>query len=97
VTVPQTRHPAHTGPSVTGAAPASTVTPESERPATADMPMRPVDSSAKQSAPGLAMSPAQPHPSGPSRLELVTVIALSFVVLAAGLALAGLAGTLLGA
>lgn len=94
VTVAQTSHPSHTAPR---AAPAGTAATKPDRPTPADMPMRPVGSSAGQGAPEPAMSGAQQHPAGPSRLELVTVVALSFVVLAAGVALAGLAGSLLGA
>ncbi|MDQ6873740.1 MAG: DUF4396 domain-containing protein [Actinomycetota bacterium] len=98
VTVAQTgSHPAHPGPSIAAAAPASTVTTEPDRPTAADMPMRPAGPSTRQSTPEPAMSAAQPHPAGPSRLELVTVIALSLIVLAAGVALAGLTGSLLGA
>jgi hypothetical protein len=90
-------HVAHTGPSVAAAAPAGTVTTEPDHSTLADMPMRPVGSSAGQGAPEPTMSGAQPHPAGPSRLELITVIAVSFIVLAAGVALAGLTGSLLGA
>ncbi len=92
-TVPQTSHPADTGASTTAAAPAGAVTTEPDRPAAADTPLRPVRPS---STPGPAMSAAQPHPSGPSRIELATVVTLSFVALAVGVAIAGLTGSLLG-
>jgi hypothetical protein len=97
VTVPAVSHPAHTGPSMATAPPASAVTAETARPATAGMSMGPHASSRNKTAPGEAMSAAQPHPAGPSRPELVTAVTLSFLVLAAGVALAGLTGSLLGA
>ncbi|MDQ2756816.1 MAG: DUF4396 domain-containing protein [Actinomycetota bacterium] len=95
--VPLASQSRHAEPNVPVAGPANSVTRGPDRQATAASSTNSGGSPGGQGTPETMMSAAQSHPSGPSLIELVTVIVLSFLVLAAGVAFAGWTGSLLAA
>jgi len=96
LSVPEPSHATHGGRNLATTAPNRADATEAAPTTPADGPRGRVSSPVGQGPPELAMSAAQSHPAGPSRLELVTVIIVSFMVLAAGVAFAGLTGSLVG-